>query len=209
MKTISEKSNRPTKNTRSFHYENMSTLSKGSGKEKKIIAFEKPTLQSKPLAIGSRRELFVDNYIIGALRGGVRRHLFEMTPATTEREDVAISYNANWENFRSRFAKYIRDGDVIKSWYTTNYHTGQVCYAISRDGQQFSRPDLGTFKYRGSMANNILLNKRTFKAGKRYLLISIMNVFIDTNPAAKLNEKYKAIVGDGHKALWAKAVVSG
>ncbi len=34
------------------------------------IAFEAPTLNSEPLNIGSRRELFVDNYIIGALRDG-------------------------------------------------------------------------------------------------------------------------------------------
>ncbi|MGB1888019.1 MAG: hypothetical protein ACPHOK_00315, partial [Akkermansiaceae bacterium] len=45
------------------------------------IAFEAPTLDSKPLEIGSRRELFVDNYILGSLRGSAKRRLFAMTPA--------------------------------------------------------------------------------------------------------------------------------
>ena len=57
------------------------------------IAFGVPTLDSQPLHIGSRRELFVDNVIIGELRGGAIRKLFEMTPATTEANDVAMTHD--------------------------------------------------------------------------------------------------------------------
>ena len=54
------------------------------------VAFAEPTLNSEPLHIGSRRELFVDNFVIGALRGGAIGKLSEMTPATTEANDADL-----------------------------------------------------------------------------------------------------------------------
>ena len=100
------------------------TLLPGAGQLSRPMAFELPTLKSEPLNIGSRRELFVDNYIIGALRGGATRKLFEMTPATTETKDVAMTHDADWEGPWCRYAKYIQDRGVIKAWYM-GHHTYQ------------------------------------------------------------------------------------
>ncbi|MDB4740022.1 hypothetical protein OAF91_06470, partial [Akkermansiaceae bacterium] len=86
------------------------------------IAFKAPTLDSKPLKIGSRRELFVDNYILGSLRGSAKRRLFAMTPATNKTTDVAMTHDADWEGPWCRYAKYIQDNGVIKAWYM-GHHT--------------------------------------------------------------------------------------
>ena len=86
------------------------------------LAFELPTFNSKPLDIGSRRELFIDNYLIGALRGAATRHLFEMVPATTKASDVAMTCDADWEGPWCRYAKFIQDKDSIKVWYM-GHHT--------------------------------------------------------------------------------------
>ena len=174
------------------------------------IAFEAPTLNSEPLNIGSRRELFVDNYVIGALRGGATRHLFEMTPATTETKDVAMTHDADWEGPWCRYAKYIQDNGVIKAWYM-GHHTyqankdfkiqgGRLCYAASKDGRNFTKPTLGLYNWMGSKSNNVLFDDVTFKAkdGKGWIAAHQFNPFIDTNPEAPPAAKFKGFSGQGH-----------
>jgi len=174
------------------------------------IALEAPTLNSEPLNLGSRRELFVDNHIIGALRGGAGRHLFEMTPATTETKDVAMIHDADWEGPWCRYAKYIQDQDVIKAWYM-GHHTyqankdrriegGRLCYALSTDGLTFTKPKLGIYDWMGSTSNNVLFDDVTFQAkdGKGWIAAHQFNPFIDTNPATSPAAKYKGFSGQGH-----------
>ncbi|MGI9242547.1 MAG: hypothetical protein ACR2RV_17245 [Verrucomicrobiales bacterium] len=174
------------------------------------IAFEAPTLDSEPLNIGSRRELFVDNYIIGALRGGANRHMFEMTPATIETKDVAMTYDADWEGPWCRYAKYIQEGGVIKAWYMGHHtyqwnedrkiHGGRLCYAVSKDGRTFQKPNLGLYNWLGSKSNNVLFDDVTFKAkdGNGWIAAHQFNPFIDTNPAAPPSARYKGFSGQGH-----------
>ncbi|MDC0302588.1 hypothetical protein OAL23_00295 [bacterium] len=174
------------------------------------MAFEAPTLNSEPLNIASRRELFVDNYIIGALRDGVIRHLFEMTPATTGTENVAMTHDADWEGPWCRYAKYIQDDGEIKAWYM-GHHTyqtnkdrkipgGRLCYAVSKDGRTFQKPNLGLYDWAGSKSNNVLFDDVTFKEkdSENWIAAHQFNPFIDTNPAAPPEERYKGFSGQGH-----------
>ncbi|MCY2990662.1 MAG: hypothetical protein NTY19_22705 [Planctomycetota bacterium] len=150
--------------------------------------------------------MFVDNTIIGALRGGAGLHLFEMTPATTKTNDVAMTYDADWEGFWCRFAKYIQDQGVVKVWYLGHCHDqrnpggngGRTCYAVSRDGKRFEKPTLGIFDWFGSTANNILFDDNTFK-GKDGQRLHGQNFacFIDTNPATPPEARYKGVTGMG------------
>lgn len=165
-----------------------------------------PLAAGGPVDIGSRRELFVDNTVIGTLRGGASLHLFEMTPATTETNDVAIIHNADWEGSWCRFAKYVQDQGVVKAWYMGHHHDarnpggkgGRICYAVSRDGKQFEKPTLGIFNWFGVTANNILFDDNTFKGkdGKR-LHGQNFSCFIDTNPATPPEARYKGVTGMG------------
>ena len=186
------------------------TLLPGAGQLSRPMAFELPTLKSEPLNIGSRRELFVDNYIIGALRGGATRKLFEMTPATTETKDVAMTHDADWEGPWCRYAKYIQDRGVIKAWYM-GHHTyqsnkerdingGRMCYAVSKDGRTFKKPNLGLYDWKGSKTNNVVFDDITFKAkdDKSWIVAHQFNPFIDTNPSEPPAARYKGFSGQGH-----------
>jgi hypothetical protein len=87
-----------------------------------------------------------------------------------------------WEiRFDNLYANVIRDGDQFRLWYNpfivdsaitnvpvenrhgTGYHPIEeeremgVCYATSRDGLSWVRPDLGLVEYDGSTCNNIVL----------------------------------------------------
>lgn len=174
------------------------------------MAFGALTLKSEPLDIASRRELFVDNYIIGALRGDATRHLFEMTPTTSGTTDVAMTHDADWEGPWCRYAKYIQDKGVIKAWYMGHHtyqtnkdrkiHGGRLCYAVSKDGHTFQKPTLGLYDWAGSKSNNVLFDDVTFKAqdGKNWIAAHQFNPFIDTNPAAPPEARYKGFSGQGH-----------
>ena len=188
-------------------------LSAGERIEKNIparpLAFEPPTFDTEPLDIGSRRELFIDNYLIGDLRGSATRHLFEMTPATTKSSDVAMTCDADWEGPWCRYAKFIQDKDAIKVWYM-GHHTydyrnkdgekvpGRLCYAFSEDGLSFKKPNLGIYEWNGKKSNNVLFDDQTFRGvNKNWITMHNFSPFIDTNPEVSQDEKYKGVSGYG------------
>ena len=188
-------------------------LNAGESDEKKItarlLAFESPTYDSKPLLIGSRRELFIDNYLIGELKGSAVRHLFQMTPATIKTSDVAMTCDKDWEGPWCRYAKFIQDKGVVRAWYM-GHHTydyrnkdekkapGRLCYAFSQDGITFKKPNLGRYEWEGNKSNNVLFDDQTFKAANNnWITMHNFSPFIDTNPEVPDDERYKAVSGYG------------
>lgn len=112
-----------------------------------------------PIDIGSRRELFVDDRLIESLRDA-RRQLHHPVP-----REIAIVHDAPWEGAGSGYHSVIRDGDTYRLYYrgsALGVEHGQLklgrevcCYAESRDGITFTKPDLGLHEYNGSKQNNI------------------------------------------------------
>lgn len=153
--------------------------------------------------IGSRRELFVDDYLIDSLSGAATRHLFEMEPATTDRDDVAMIWNDDWEGSWTRYSTYIDDNGRIKAWYhachTDGNRNNRTCYAVSEDGQRFTKPELGLYEWKGSRANNALFDQHTFKNAEGRWVDQSHNFapFLDRNPAAAPDAKYKGFGGQG------------
>ena len=80
---------------------------------------------------------------------------------------------------------YYRGADVVytRDAYRDTHHD-LTCYAESRDGIHWTRPELGLFAFKGSKANNIVwdgLGTHNFTP------------FKDTNPAASTASQYKAL----------------
>ena len=75
-----------------------------------------------------------------------------------------------------------------------------VCYAESRDGIRWTRPNLGQFEYEGSRANNIVWMDDPWADSEQR---NPMAVFKDTNPDAEPDARYKSIArgDDGVYAL--------
>jgi len=144
------------------------------------------------IPIGSRLELFVDDSLIGSLKGGARLRLHEPIP-----REVALHHDQPWEGNSCGYHTVFQDGDVYRMYYRggeqtlkgePEAHTFAVCYAESRDGIRWSRPDLGFVEYNGSKHNNIL---RLGEAGHNFV------PFKDANPSCAPEARYKAVALEG------------
>ncbi len=146
---------------------------------------------AEPITIGSRLELFVDDYLIQEM-SGAELVLHHPTP-----REVAIVHDEPWEGNISTYVTVFQDGDLYRMYYRgadlevvegkfKTTHTEFVCYAESTDGIHWSKPELGLVKFGGSKQNNIML-----PYGHNF------TPFKDTNPACKPEEQYKALSGVG------------
>ncbi|MFN7563163.1 MAG: hypothetical protein ACK5TH_15380, partial [Prosthecobacter sp.] len=146
---------------------------------------------AEPIDIGSRRELFVDDFLIEKLTGKAEQRLHQPQP-----KEIAITHDAPWEGSGSGYHSIFKDGDkyrmYYKSWQLTVTAPGKVntgehplftCYAESDDGIHWRKPELGLFEYKGSKANNIVLAPGMMGAAKPDP--GHIAVFKDDNPAAK------------------------
>jgi len=144
-----------------------------------------------PIDIGSRRELFVDGWLIDKLQGDARRQLHHPTP-----QKVAIVHDAPWEGAGSGYHSVIRDGDLYRLYYrgsALGVENGRLksgpqvyCYAESRDGITFTKPELGLHEYDGSKQNNIILTG---------LGTHNFAPFLDTRADCPAESRYKALGG--------------
>jgi hypothetical protein len=155
-------------------------------------------LAADPIALGNRRELFVDEHLIAKLDGATRRLHRPMA------RDVAIVHDAPWEGNISYYHTVFRDGDKYRMYYRGG-HSGKresypdaskhqlVCYAESDDGIHWTKPSLGLHEFNGSTENNIM-----------WTGIGVHNFvpFRDANPECAVEAKYKAI-GSGKGGLYA------
>lgn len=139
--------------------------------------------------IGSRRELFVDDYLIEQLQGAVLK-MHRPTP----REMVMVC-DSPWEGNGSVYYTLFADGDRFRMYYRGAHfdqntekaaHPEFTCYAESRDGIRWEKPNLGLFEFKGSKANNIVW------AGEE---THNFTVFKDSNPACSADARYKALGG--------------
>lgn len=143
---------------------------------------------AKPVDIGSRRELFVDDSLIGELRHAELR-LHEPVKAPRARSPLPERH----------MMTVIKDGDLYRAWYrgsdpayTGEPHSGNpgeiVYYAESRDGHEWEFPKLRLHEIGGTLDNNVLL------AGQPPFLTNFMP-FLDTRPGVDPAERYKAVAG--------------
>ena len=143
------------------------------------------------IELGNRRELFVDEYLIDRMHG-IELRLQKPVP-----RNVAIVHDAPWEGNTSGYHTVFQDGGLFRLYYRGSmYHQFAtrarpvVCYAESRDGKEWYRPDLGLVSHMGSKRNNIIWD------GPGSLNFT---PFCDANPACRKGEEYKAL-GSPHSA---------
>jgi len=143
--------------------------------------------------IGSRRELFIDEFMIDTLSGKAALRMHHPTP-----HEVAIVHDAPWEGSGSGYHTVFKDGDLYRMYHRgshldvkngrldTDRHQPFYCYAESTDGIHWKKPKLGIVKFKGSRQNNIILeglgthNFAPFKA---------------QNPDSPAEARYKALAG--------------
>lgn len=143
---------------------------------------------AEPIDIGSRLELFVDDYLIESMDGA------ELELHRPEFKNVAIAFDKPWEGNTCCYVTVFRDGDICRAYYRgSNYSpktkkiaSQQVCYAESKDGIHWTKPKLDIVEWEGSKANNLIWSgpgSHNFAP------------FKDKNPDAKPDARYKAVAG--------------
>ena len=130
-----------------------------------VLAFILPVLACADNAInlGSRRELFVDWFLIDRLKGA------ELRMHEPIREGVAVKFDNPWEGGFSGYATVIKDENVYRMYYRGLPVAGRdgspeavVAYAESKDGVAWTKPDLGLFVVRGTLHNNVVLTNAPY-----------------------------------------------
>ena len=139
-----------------------------------------------PLEIGSRWELFVDEFLVGE-RKGASLKLHEPV-----KREVVLVTDQPWEGPTCAYFSAVQDGGTVRLYYRgsaggSDHSADQVtCVAESTDGIHFTRPKLGLIEAGGTKDNNVIwrgVESHNFAP------------FLDANPAAKSEERYKALAG--------------
>lgn len=150
-----------------------------------------PTQSAEPVDIGSRLELFIDDYLIESLEGDVSQHLMQPEP-----KEVVFVTDQPWEGNTSGYYTFFQDRDTYRMIYRGWQHDEKkkaahkevTCYAESKDGIHWTKPNLGLFEWNGSKDNNIVwLGPGTHN----------FTAFRDDNPAAPASARYRAFGGKG------------
>lgn len=157
-----------------------------------------------PVAIGSRRELFVDRFLIDQLKHAT------LQLQRPQSAGVAFRFDQPWEGQVSGYVTIFQDGDVYRMYYRGRPLTGYgdndprakevTCYAESRDGREFTRPKLGLISFGGNKDNNAIL------ADIGHVTHNFAP-FLDTRPGVPADERYKGVGGSSQSGLM--AYVSG
>ena len=148
---------------------------------------------AKTLDIGSRRELFVDGYLIDRL-DNVQQAVQE-----PRREDVALRFDNPWEGKFSAYPTVIHDGDLYRMYYrglpdSTKGTRAYTCYAESDDGIVWSKPNLGLYEINGTRDNNVVLMEENLWSHN-------FSPFLDTRPGVPPEQRFKAIASENKHGL--------
>lgn len=147
--------------------------------------------------IGSRRELFLDRVLIESLD---QAQLVLHHPVPKE---IVLKHDEPWEGSGSGYHSIFEDGDKFRMYYkawdldvsqgkVAQPHPLYCCYAESADGIHWEKPKLGLHEFQGSKENNIVM--ATGKIGSLNADPGHPAVFLDGNPNAPADSRYKAII---------------
>lgn len=148
-----------------------------------------PSSSNSPIDLGSRREIFVDTYLIDAL-SGARLQMHSPQP-----DGKTIEFDRPWEGAHAAYVTVIKAGQKYLMFYRGAPVAGAdgnvnefTCYAESRDGIVWTKPELNLFEVMGTKKNNVILaNQAPFSHN--------LTPFVDTRPDVPTDERYKAIAG--------------
>lgn len=156
----------------------------------------------KTVDIGSRRELFCDDFIVAQMAGGARYELHR-----PEAREVTLVTDKPWEGAMGAFMTVIAVADGWRLYYDGiannprkgedigKAHSPVICLAESKDGIVWQRVMVNRFEWPGATENNIIWQG---VGGEAILGVHGFAPFIDTNPECRPGERWKAFGGAWH-----------
>jgi hypothetical protein len=157
----------------------------------------------KPIDLGARRELFLDSFLVDQLTG------ITLVLERPRDEGIVLRFDRPWEGRFCGYATVIHDGPRFRLYYRGLSGAGGdgsaaevTCYAESRDGITWTKPDLGLFPVRGERATNVVL------AGLPPFSHNFCPM-LDPRKDVPPGERYKALAGIGQSGLAAFVSADG
>ena len=160
---------------------------------------------TEPVQIGSSKQLFLGPWT----KDGRDAHLVEsmQNVVLTMNEarvvgDKLVVRDRPWEGSRllDMSAFVLKDGDIFRLYYgaMSKYpklweepNCRIICYAESRDGIRWEKPNLGLFEWEGSRDNNIIMPNDEFP----YVMSEFAGPGVFIDPVARSpDERYKMIL---------------
>lgn len=153
-----------------------------------LLSLGTTAIAEKPIDVGSRRELFVDRFLIDSMK---QTELLLHRPVKSARPKSPLP--------ERHMVTIIQDGGRFRAWYRGSdpaykgpFFTGHpgetVHYAESKDGHEWEFPRLGLLEVGGTKENNVIL------ARQPPFLTNFMP-FLDSRPGVDPAERYKAVAG--------------
>lgn len=140
---------------------------------------ENASYANQPLTLSSQKQLFLDDHCVERM-DGLKRTLHQ-----PKKQGVVISPDRWWEGGRaSAFSApiWVPEEGIYKWVYRPNYKNWSGL-AISEDGIEWEKPNLGLVEFEGSKENNLFSDRRIHK------------VVYDTH-ASDPERRYKGLAGN-------------
>jgi len=141
------------------------------------------------LQLADRLELFVDGFLVE------RMDNVRLVPARPRAEEIVFRFDRPWEESNG-MVTVLKDGDLYRMYYRGGAPVEGTksleltCYAESRDGIHWVRPELGLHEFKGSKLNNIIIPP----GDPRRIGINFTPM-LDDRPGVPADERFKAIAG--------------
>lgn len=156
-----------------------------------------------PIALGGRRELFVDRFLAAEMRGAQLRLGAPLDAGP------AIEFDQSWEGAFSGYSTVIGDGARALLYYRGVPASGNdgrdaevTCVAESSDGKRFRRLPLELYRMDGAASNNVIL-AHSVPFSHNFCPM------LDARPGVPAGERFKAIAGIHSSGLHAFASADG
>lgn len=147
------------------------------------------------LDLGSNREIFVDNYLVDKITD------LKQVMHHPHNEGVVLKFDQPWEGNFSAYCTIIKDGNVFRAYYRGIPEAGKdgntsevTCYAESKDGLTWTKPDLGIYEINNTKKNNVILANAA-------PVTHNFSPFLDKNPKSLKTQKFKALGGTHESGL--------
>lgn len=147
------------------------------------------------IELGDRREIFVDRFLLDEFNGV---NLVMHAPID---EGVAFTFDNPWEGQFSGYCTIIKDGSTYRAYFrgsslsrSDGTETEVTCVAESKDGVKWTKPALNIYKINGTTKNNVILADAPPATHN-------FTPFLDSNPNAKPDQRYKALGGIAKSGL--------
>ena len=150
---------------------------------------------AEPINIESKRELFIDDFLIESLDDA------EIRLSIPKDEGLVHRFDKSWEGPFCGYSTVINDDGRYLIYYRGLPKSGKdgsedetTCIITSNDGINWTRPELSYFLQKKYPRNNIVLANAA-------PVTHNFSPFLDTNPNRKPNQKFKALGGTEKSGL--------